>query len=120
MLTRVVQSSGSGRILLHGRMLEPSGVGKEEVFELLLVHRVILAGQALFQSGGNDGEAGPVQGFGDRRQLGYDILAFAPLLDHSGDGRELALGALESVDDGGKFVDVELHNFSWWSLMLPS
>src|SRR5699024_981076 len=104
MLTRLVQSSGSGRTLLHGLMLEPSGEGKEEAFEFLLVHRVILAGQALFQSGGNDGEAGPVQGFGDRRQLGSDILVFAPLPDHSGDGRELAVGALESVDDGGKRV----------------
>ena len=55
--------------------------------------------EALLQAAGDDGEAGPVERLGDRGELGDDVLAVAPLLEQAEHAGQLALGALDAVDD---------------------
>jgi len=52
---------------------------------------------ALPQAERDDGEAGPVEGLGDRRQLGDDVLALTALVDHLQHAPDLALGAPQPV-----------------------
>src|SRR6185503_3158575 len=68
--------------------------------------------QALLEAAGHDGEAGPVQGLGDCGELGDHLLAVAALLEEAEHAGELALCALDPVDDGGHLGGVELHQFS--------
>src|SRR5699024_1006199 len=58
---------------------------------------------------GDDREAGAVQRLGDGGELGDHVLAVRALLEHAGDGAQLALGALESVDHGSHVGGIEFH-----------
>lgn len=84
-----------------------SGQRKEELLQFLLIHAALFLGQALLQSAGNNGEASPIQRLGYSSQLGDDILAVAALFQHAGHGGELALGALQSIDNWAKVSGVE-------------
>lgn len=80
-----------------------SGQGQEELFQVFPVHACVLLGNALLQTRGNDGEPCPVEGFGHGGELGDDIPAVPPLLQHAGDSGELTLGALEPIDHRREF-----------------
>ena len=65
-----------GADALSREALRPSGQGEEELLHLRDVHLLALrVGQALTQAGGDDGEPSPVEGLGDRGELGDDVLA---------------------------------------------
>ncbi len=91
-----------------------SGQGEEELLHPLGVDAVeaVVAGKALPQAGGHDREARPVEGTGDGRELGDDVLAVATLLDHAEHAGELTLRALDAVDRGAEVLRVELHVYS--------
>ena len=59
---------------------------QEQFFELLRRHgRLVTVFPALLQPRGNDLEASPVQGLGNGRQLGDDLIATAVVFDHVDD-----------------------------------
>src|SRR5690349_10815873 len=73
---------------------------QEQLLHLLDVQVVGAAlGDALLKTRGHDGEAGAVQRLGDSGKLGDDVLAVAALFEHAYDAGQLALGALDPVDD---------------------
>src|SRR6476469_1606077 len=98
----------TGRLIARCRV--GSGKGQDELLQRLGVHRVgsVRVGQALLETAGDDGEAGPVEGAVDGGELGHDVLAVAALLDHPQHAAELALGAAQTVEDRGHLVRVEL------------
>src|SRR6476469_9910963 len=102
----------TGRLTARCRV--GSGKGQEELLQGLGVHRVgaVRVGQALLETAGDDGEAGPVEGAVHGGELGHDVLAVAALLDHPQHAAELALGAAQTVEDGGHLVRVELDHRS--------
>ncbi|SPD85485.1 conserved protein of unknown function [Micropruina glycogenica] len=88
-----------------------SGQREEKLLQLRGVHAgaVGALGQALAKTGGDHGESGPVERFGDRRQLGDDVGAMTTVLDHANDSADLTFGAAQPLDHPGQFVGVELH-----------
>ncbi|CDZ91160.1 conserved hypothetical protein [Rhodococcus ruber] len=89
-----------------------SGEREEELLEFLLGQLVdagvvLLVEDALPQPGGDDLEAGPVQGTRDRGELGDHLAALAPALDHGDDPGELALRTAQPVENlGGGFCGI--------------
>src|SRR5690606_27149517 len=84
---------------------------QEELLEPLAVDaRGLLAlGEAALEAGGDDREAGPVEGLGGGGELGDDVGAVGAALEHLDDAPDLPLGAAQAVDDGGHLRGVELH-----------
>ena len=62
-----------------------SGEGEEQLFQFGFGHRLlvvtVVAGEALTESGGDELEAGFVQGTGDGGELGDDVFAFTAVFD---------------------------------------
>src|SRR5699024_6820259 len=78
--------------------------------QLLAVQILLRVAQALLHAAGDDRKAGAVQRLGDGGELGDHVLAVRALLEHAGDGAQLALGALETVDHRGHIGRIEFHD----------
>src|SRR5699024_10397708 len=83
---------------------------EEQLLQLLAVQILLRVAQALLHAAGDDRKAGAVQRLGDGGELGDHVLAVRALLEHAGDGAQLALGALETVDHRGHIGRIEFHD----------
>src|SRR5690606_22763020 len=90
-----------------------SGEAHEELFELGSVDFGLLGvralHEALLQAGGDDLEAGAVEGTGDRGELSDHLFAVALVLDHLDDAAQLALRAAQADDGVGQRIRLEFH-----------
>src|SRR5215469_15827449 len=89
-----------------------SGEREEEPFQLGAVGLggAIAVGGALLQAGGDDLEAGPVQGAGRRGELGHHVGAVAAFIDHPDDPADLALGPAKPLDHARHRLAVHIHD----------
>lgn len=86
------------------------GQREKELFHVGTVGRGVLAFEALFQSCGDDGKPGAIDGLGSGGQLGDNRVAVAAFLQHTNHRVDLSLGALEPVDDGLHGVRFKFHD----------
>src|SRR5699024_8028176 len=92
---------------------------EEQLLQLLAVQILLRVAQALLHAAGDDRKAGAVQRLGDGGELGDHVLAVRALLEHAGDGAQLALGALETVDHGSHVSRIEFHEVLLGSATAP-
>ena len=84
---------------------------QEQFFEFLRRHgRLVTVFPALLQPSGDNLEASPIQGLGDRRQLSDDLAAAAVVFDHVDDAVELPPRPLQAHENVAANRWIYLHD----------
>src|SRR5665647_2361628 len=86
-----------------------SGQREEELLHLRGVVLGVLVEDALAETGRDDGESRAVQSLARGGNLGDDLAAVTPLLDHGDDAADLALYALESFERRYELCGIDDH-----------